>query len=232
MGLVAPVIITQTTTLPVVEVFTSLQGEGPMSGRACSFVRFAGCNLSCSWCDEPTSWDGTRHPQMTPKQIVAQLPAGLPVVLTGGEPLLQQKQLAWKQLLGAMGDRSVWIETNGTIAPTDTTLDAAALIVVSPKLPNAGPHRGHQDPALHKGWLPMAGVHLKFVCETTEEVARVALWASMLGWPLDRVWAMPQGTSSDELAKTWPVIADAAIANGINASHRLHVLAWGNEAGR
>ncbi len=222
----------QTTTLPVVEIFTSIQGEGPKAGRACSFVRFAGCNLSCTFCDTPHSWDGTKYPQMSAKEIVARLPVGLPAVLTGGEPLLQQSQLAWKQLLGAVGDRPVWIETNGTIAPTDATLDCAELIVVSPKLPNAGMHRGHQDAALRKGWLPLPGVHLKVVCETAEDVEFTAKWAGSLGWPAERVWVMPQGQTRMELDQRWPSIAEAAVKHGINATHRLHVLAWGNERGR
>jgi 7-carboxy-7-deazaguanine synthase len=235
VGVVAPV---NPTTLPVAEIFTSLQGEGPMSGRVCAFVRFAGCNLSCSFCDTPETWDASRfdlaaeHTQMTPRQIVAQLPVGLPVVLTGGEPLLQQPQLAWKQLLGAVGDRPVWIETNGTVAPSDVTLDGAALIVVSPKLPNAGVHRGHQNPALHEAWRPMAGVHLKVVCEDAADVEFTAKWADSLGWPADRVWVMPEGTSRQGLDDRWPGIAEAAIKHGVNASHRLHVLAWGNERGR
>ncbi len=222
----------QTTTLPVVEIFTSIQGEGPKAGRACSFVRFGGCNLSCSWCDEARTWDGTKHPQMSARQIVDQLPVGLPAVLTGGEPLLQQGQIAWRNLFNATGDRPMWIETNGTIAPTDFTLDAAELIVVSPKLPNAGLHRGHQDPALHKGWLPLPGVHLKVVCETADDVAFTAKWADSLGWPAERVWVMPEGVTREVLDARWQVIAEAAIAHGINATHRLHVLAWGNERGR
>lgn len=233
-------------TLRVTEIFgPTLQGEGPAAGRCALFVRLAGCNLSCSWCDTTYSWEpGHEFDLLAVHQIadaVEEAGAGL-VILTGGEPLLQQDQDAWPQLLTVLADRgvSVHLETNGTLAPNTTTEVMVELAVVSPKLGNAGTHRGHQDPRIRPEWIKLASrsfaasceVHAKFVCETADEVNQVALWATMVGWPLERTWVMPQGKTRAELDSRWPIIAEAAAAHWINATHRLHVLAWGNERGR
>ncbi|GAC1442546.1 MAG: 7-carboxy-7-deazaguanine synthase QueE [Sediminibacterium sp.] len=78
------------TTLPVMEAFYTLQGEGFHQGRAAYFIRLGGCDVGCFWCDVKDSWDADKHPQLTIKAIVEQA-AGYPgrlAVITGGEPLL------------------------------------------------------------------------------------------------------------------------------------------------
>jgi len=81
-----------TTTLPVMESFYSLQGEGFYQGRAAYFIRLGGCDVGCVWCDVKDSWDAAAHPQLTIAAIVdtaKQCPGRLAVV-TGGEPLLHK----------------------------------------------------------------------------------------------------------------------------------------------
>lgn len=241
MGVVAAV----NDTMPVIETFgPTIQGEGPSAGRACVFVRFAGCNLSCSWCDSAFSWHplivrDTRH--QTPDEIVADVdalnsPRTLPVVLTGGEPLLQQHRDPWPPMIGTLAaDRPVWIETNGTIAPTPTTLREADQLVVSPKLANAGGHRGHQNPALDRRWLELSDdprVHFKYVVASRADVLTVAREIDGR-WPADRTWVMPEATVGDELVGNYVAdIVEATAAAGLNYSTRLHVLAWDDERGR
>lgn len=82
-------VLTQ-TTLPVVEAFYTLQGEGFYQGQAAYFIRLGGCDVGCFWCDVKESWDAATHPQLTIEGIVAAAaahPARIAVV-TGGEPLL------------------------------------------------------------------------------------------------------------------------------------------------
>ncbi|WP_255354721.1 radical SAM protein [Frankia sp. R43] len=231
-------------TLPVSEVFgPTLQGEGPHAGRLATFIRLGGCDLSCAWCDTAYTWDGSRYDlrveltPTSPEALAAQ--AGTPiVVITGGEPLLHQDSPAWARLLDLLRDRghTIHVETNGTRGPNEVSLASVTAWVVSPKLPSAGPHRGHQDPALHPDWPALAwegtGVHLKVVCADEAEVAQAAALASRTRWPGVRVWVMPRGTTRAELDATWPVVAQAATEHGLNATHRLHVLAWGDERGR
>ena len=79
-----------TTQYPVMEMFYSLQGEGYHQGRAAYFIRLAGCDVGCVWCDVKESWDASKHPVFSIDEIVTSAlahPARL-AIITGGEPLL------------------------------------------------------------------------------------------------------------------------------------------------
>ncbi len=95
----------------LVEVFESMQGEGRNTGRPCVFVRFAGCNLRCPWCDT----DVSRRFSLTLDELVREVSQYRPksVVLTGGEPTLVGEM---PELVAALKGRGYWIavETNGT----------------------------------------------------------------------------------------------------------------------
>jgi organic radical activating enzyme len=81
---------TPTTSYPVMEMFYSLQGEGYHQGKAAYFIRLAGCDVGCVWCDVKESWDASKHPVLSIEEIVKsalQFPGRLAIV-TGGEPLL------------------------------------------------------------------------------------------------------------------------------------------------
>src|ERR1700674_1282213 len=141
-----------TQSLVVSEVFgPTFQGEGPSIGRRCSFLRLGGCNLHCSWCDTPYTWDWTGRngkkydpkvelSRMSTADVMASLSATHTemLVISGGEPLLQQRALL--PLLEAAAERGWWteIETAGTIAPTIETTERVSRFNVSPKLANSG----------------------------------------------------------------------------------------------
>jgi len=74
------------------ELFYSLQGEGYHQGKAAFFIRLAGCDVGCVWCDVKDSWDASKHPVLSIEEIVAAAlahPSRIAIV-TGGEPLLHQ----------------------------------------------------------------------------------------------------------------------------------------------
>ena len=73
---------------PVVEKFYSLQGEGLFMGTPAYFIRFAGCNLRCEWCDTKESWQTDSVPLIEQEELVQAIPCER-VILTGGEPTLQ-----------------------------------------------------------------------------------------------------------------------------------------------
>src|SRR3954468_10173863 len=87
--------------LKVSEIFESLQGEGVSTGMPCIFVRLAQCNLHCTWCDTKYTWDFERYRyedegrEVTAREIAERVNATVSrrLVLTGGEPLLQQRPL-------------------------------------------------------------------------------------------------------------------------------------------
>ena len=82
--------MTELITYPVMEVFPTLQGEGKYTGSPSYFIRLAGCDVGCSWCDVKESWPVEDHPQIKIDELVLGAKnSGLPmVVVTGGEPCM------------------------------------------------------------------------------------------------------------------------------------------------
>lgn len=227
-------------TLAFVEAFgPTIQGEGPQSGRACSFVRFGACNLSCSWCDSAYTWDTHRFnlreevTQLSLDALTERIPTGAPMlVITGGEPLLQQTRKAWPSFLQWAADNFEFIavETNGTILPLPVTQRYVHQFVVSPKLPTVDMLRpAHREPA--QGWHHVHGVDVKVVVSERSDVPLALAIAEGMGVDRSHTWIMPEGTTTQALAEKWPWVCDLAAQHGINASHRLHVLSWGDDRG-
>lgn len=129
------------STLPIVEMFHSIQGEGTRVGEQSTFIRLAGCNLRCTWCDTTYSWsvEGLRDAVATEISQIAADTRERAVVLTGGEPMLHAKKLPL--LISALRSRGVdhiTVETNGTLVPDAELADSIDLWSVSPKLPASG----------------------------------------------------------------------------------------------
>ena len=102
-----------TTSLPVMEHFYTLQGEGFHQGKAAYFIRLGGCDVGCVWCDVKDSWDAEKHPKYEVESLkseVIKTPAGI-VVITGGEPLMHNLDELTKELQ-AIGLKT-HIETSG-----------------------------------------------------------------------------------------------------------------------
>ena len=102
-----------TTPLPVMEHFYTLQGEGFHQGRAAYFIRLGGCDVGCVWCDVKDSWDATKHPQLNIDDLVLHVEktTAAIVVITGGEPLMHNLDELTDKLHAA--GLSTHIETSG-----------------------------------------------------------------------------------------------------------------------
>lgn len=105
------------TRIPVVEIFQSISGEGVSSGNIVTFVRVAGCNLRCSWCDTKYSFNENADDieQLLPEEIVQRVEAlgSNEIICTGGEPLEEGKSKRYLPLYLASHEYSVHIETSG-----------------------------------------------------------------------------------------------------------------------
>lgn len=99
--------------LRVIEVYASVQGESRYAGVPCVFVRLAGCNLRCTWCDSTYTFIGGEHRSID--EVVEQASAfGIEVVeVTGGEPLVHQQAIPLMERLVARG-HTVLLETSGS----------------------------------------------------------------------------------------------------------------------
>lgn len=105
------------TKIPIVEIFQSISGEGLSSGNIVTFVRVAGCNLRCTWCDTKYSFkeSGGSVEQLLPDEIINRVKAfgSNDIICTGGEPLEEEKSKRYLPLYLASNEFSVHIETSG-----------------------------------------------------------------------------------------------------------------------
>ena len=150
----------------LVEVFSSLQGEGPFLGERQVFVRLGGCNLHCDYCDEPDTIPMDSGRLTSLQEVERKIEAMLErephasVSVTGGEPLLHPAFLA--ELLPALRVRGLrtHLETNGTLAQAlRKVVDHVDVVAMDIKLPSA---TGRETWAAHHNFLQVAP-HKTFV---------------------------------------------------------------------
>ena len=121
----------------IVETFLSIQGEGLMIGRLTFFIRAAGCNLRCAWCDTKFSLDPKAGSDMTVDQLVEAVGATENVCFTGGEPLEQSDAGELIERLVRAG-KTVVLETNGSKDLTDVPASDKIIISMDIKCPSSG----------------------------------------------------------------------------------------------
>ncbi len=110
------ILLNEGKTLPLMEEFYTIQGEGFNTGKAAYFIRIGGCDVGCHWCDVKESWDATLHPLTTADTILqnvlnSKTPA---VVVTGGEPLIYN--LNYLTSILKQNNIETYIETSGAYA--------------------------------------------------------------------------------------------------------------------
>lgn len=234
------------------EIFHTLQGEGVSAGTPAVFVRASRCNLHCRWCDTAYTWrfEGSPFPHdrdptydrddvtldLTPEELVPHItrhPARL-VVLTGGEPLLQQD--AWLELIHLLRRHDPFyrfeVETNGTLIPSDTFAAAIDQFNVSPKLANSGmdaktrlvPKALDWFAASPKSWF-------KFVARHPDELHEIDALVQSHEIPESRVLIMPEGRTAADLDRHALALANACLQRGWRLTDRLHVRLWGDQRG-
>ncbi len=223
------------------EIFYSLQGEGVTQGTPTVFLRLATCNLTCTWCDTKYTWDWKAFSY---DQQVMPLPADeverrileyeCPhLVITGGEPMMQQRQLV--PLVQSLKERGFYIEveTNGTLAPQPEIVEAVSQWNVSPKLSNSGvdPVRREVAPAL-TAFRELDAAYFKFVIAETDDVDEACAMIARHSLPIDRVILMPEGTTVEAIQERGKFVAQACAEKGFRFSTRMHILLWGDERGR
>ena len=238
---------TAPVTLVVSEVFgPTIQGEGPSTGQRAAFVRLGRCNLYCSWCDTPYTWDWTGRNGTVydpAKELTTTLVADIVhtldvmdvplVVITGGEPMIQRDGVTkLAAMLRTRQPMRIELETNGTRSPWSEIVNMEQVHYnVSPKLSNSGVEES--DRYKPKALADLLATHraiFKFVVAEESDLAEVDAMVMANRIPPSLVWLMPEGRTASTLASR-TFLAEAAIERGYNLSGRLHVQLWGDTRG-
>ena len=241
----------------VPEIFHSLQGEGVSAGKPSVFVRFSQCNLHCLWCDTAYTWNflGTEFAHRddlpgAPKKFdrtaetvdvsVDALTERLisqpcrRIIFTGGEPLLQQRELGEliQNLKTFDPEFYIEIETNGTIKPIGLAAELIDQFNVSPKLAHSGNSASIRlRPEVLDFYAGDPRANFKIVVANPSDLTEVHALVAQSGMPTGRVWLMPEGRTPAELRarETW--LAEACLEAGYNFTDRLHIHLYGDTRG-
>ena len=243
------------------EIFYTLQGEGESVGRPALFVRTSECNLQCVWCDTPNTWNWDtlpENPHKDNRQFSRETEqTAMPVtelvdrilefdtnrlVLTGGEPMMQQAQLAEMLFLlkEIKPDTIAEVETNGTILPRNYTVEGretgmAGLVDqwnISPKLSSAlnTPAKALKENVL-KMYSALDTSRFKFVIGSDRDMSEAVALVNTVQIPREKVWMMPQGRTPSELQARLGHLAEFCKSEGFNLTDRLHIEMWGDKKG-
>lgn len=239
------------------EIFFSIQGEGKSMGRPSIFARVSLCNLHCSWCDTDYTWnwEGTRFPhvrdkepgyakysmeemiiELEPEEVVDKI-ASFPctnVILTGGEPMMQQTD--WAKVMELLRKRNpayrFEVETNATYLPDADFDQYIAQYNLSPKLENSGNKQGLRDkPKVMSHFAGDERAVFKFVIAEEEDLEEVQGLVSRYQIPPEKLYLMPEGTSPEVLANRREWLVNQCLTYGYWYTDRLHVQIWGDKRG-
>ena len=238
-------------SLPINELFYSIQGEGKLAGTPSVFIRTSGCNLRCWFCDSyHTSWEPTGA-WLAIEDIIDEVlsyEAAEHVVVTGGEPLVHEETVTLLDELHDQGYHTT-IETNGTIY-REAAIDLAS---VSPKLANSTP-APDRDPKGEGEWadrheqrriqvdtlaklIDAYESQLKFVVREHDDITEIQELINRVRSkarstiPNEQVLLMPEGITREELDERRTLVAELAQKYGYGYTPRLHVDLWDDAPG-
>ncbi|MBN2153580.1 MAG: 4Fe-4S cluster-binding domain-containing protein [Candidatus Lokiarchaeota archaeon] len=206
------------------ETFRSIQGEVQGIGRQALFVRAAGCNLGSKCpvdCDTRYSWDPAESPSFFEKSagdIDAEIAASgvSAVVITGGEPLLQQAEVV--ELVRLRSGIDWFVETNGTIPPVDALHDDERVYFnVSPKLPSFDPSPFPLERSIFKHVVAPG---------SNDFAAWGRKMESMPDAIKHRTYFMPASRDREQYLANAPAVAIWCNANGFNFGPREHMVVF------
>ena len=224
------------------EIFYSLQGEGASIGTPSVFLRLALCNLACNWCDTKYTWDWkhydySREVISLDTEVVKDRILGFGcrrLVITGGEPLLQQTELA--PLVASLKRDQGFVcevETNGTVVPLPELARDIDQWNVSPKLASSGNALERRElPEVLEFFRQLPNAYFKFVVVQSSDIDEVCGLRDKYGLPGERIILMPEGQRAEVIQSRSLWISEVCIKEGFRFSTRLHILLWGDQRGR
>lgn len=216
------------------EIFHTVQGEGYTTGRPAVFVRLGMCNLKCNFCDTPYTWkagheDYSDEVNERVMEAIAKFLEEFPytqiVVWTGGEPMMQQRDIvaAIDYLNQRFPDRQLEyeVETNGTIPPQKPFDERIHRYNCSPKTELSG---NSQYSVRVKDF---AKTTYKYVVGDKAHCEEALAEIVRQGLPRNRCFFMVLGTSAKEMEERSPAIAEVCKKEGISLCIRMQCILWG-----
>jgi len=222
------------------EIFESIQGEGTNSGKTAIFLRTAECNLRCTWCDTKYTWDWKNFnyadevKEVSIKGIRQTLEQSSirHLVITGGEPLMQQNDLA-ELLTFLKPEFYVEVETNGTILPNNALSALVDQWNVSPKTKNSGnPEKLCDNSECYVFFSKQKNCYFKYVVEGADDLVEIKKLISKYSLDKNKVLLMPQASTKSEIISREKIVSKIAKNSKLRYSPRMHVSMWGNQRGK
>jgi len=226
-------------TIPVSEIFYSIQGEGINAGVPAVFLRTFLCNLTCGWCDTKYTWqdqdkaiEGINYDSLTQEEIITEIKRynSKHLVVTGGEPLIHQTELS--PILEALKADSFFIEveTNASITPSPNLLKLIDQFNASPKISNSGVLVGSRLRSNSLRALALSGkTWFKFVICNQGDLEELEEVINKFDLPRDRIILMPEGTDPETLKQRSRWIVDICKKKGFTFSPRLQITLFGDK---
>ena len=226
--------------MKISEIFESIQGEGNNAGKSAVFLRTAECNLKCVWCDTKYTWDWKNYDyskevnEMSIKEVRQSLEQFRirHLVITGGEPLMQQDDLA-ELVTFLKPEFYVEVETNGTILPNNALSTLVDQWNVSPKTKNSGnPLDMCEVNECYTFFSKKKNCYFKYVVESEEDLIEINQLISKYNLEKDRVLLMTQAITKEEILAKEKNVFTLSKKNSLGFSPRLHVMKWGSQRGK
>lgn len=216
--------------MQVSEIFYSIQGEGTNTGAPAIFLRLSGCHLRCSWCDSKFTWDRKSGKQMTIEQVIKEIKKfpSTHLVITGGEPLLQQSELT--NLLKELKKAKYFVEVE-TSATLETFLNKFIdQYNCSPKLSNSNNKNADLKKEVINSF-PKDKTYYKFVIDKESDIKEVESLIKKFDLPKDKIILMPQGITKKAVKEKTKWLIEICKKHNYRLSQRLHIEIWGNKKG-
>ncbi len=222
--------------IPISEIFYSIQGEAKTAGVPAVFLRFAGCDVGCVWCDTREVW--MRGKPMKKGEVVKLVKnlsdENIHLIITGGEPLIYNEFINELCIEVINNFKLIEIETSATRVPFGfISISEKVFFNTSPKLKNSKVRKEKRiNESAIRFFLESKKAIFKFVVENEDDVIEIINdFIKPFSIPNELVYLMPQSQSREEFIKRSLIVVELCKKYKFNFSPRLQLIIWDRATG-